>query len=393
MRPIPRRATDLTSAVAVPTVCALLLGLLLPAAAAADIVPVRPALAAVGLPTTMTLTAAPEQVALGATTSLAGRLTDPSTGGAFSGATVHLETPAADGSWTELAQLTTDSGGAVRSDQAVTAVTTYRLRHGDPGAAEASVSPSVTVTVLPLTAALSREAVQVGGTVRVSGMLASGEGETLRLERRSAGEWRRVDRIISGPGGAYGFPVSPSEPGFWRLRVARGDGSSAVELPVLDAYRLHRYSVRTRGTVRADMGTFRDSVAATYADPRGWLRAHHRFRAVTGGRVGDFTVVLSQARYLPTYSWECSTTYSCRVGRYVIINQDRWRGGSPFFPGTLEQYRRMVVNHETGHWLGRGHAYCSGPGRLAPVMQQQSKGLHGCRVNPWPLDREIRAVS
>ena len=62
-------------------------------------------------------------------------------------------------------------------------------------------------------------------------------------------------------------------------------------------------------------------------------------------------------------------------------------------PGTLEQYRRTVVNHETGHWLGRGHAYCAGPGRAAPVMQQQSKGLHGCRVNPWPLPHEVRAVS
>jgi hypothetical protein len=142
------------------------------------------------------------------------------------------------------------------------------------------------------------------------------------------------------------------------------------------------------------MDVFRDSVAATYADPRGWLAAHHRFVRVpaSSGRA-DFKVVLSQARYLPSFSWTCSSTYSCRVGRFVIINQDRWRRGSPHFPGTLEQYRRMVVNHETGHWLGRGHDYCGGRGRLAPVMQQQSKGMHGCRVNPWPLEREIRSVS
>ena len=150
----------------------------------------------------------------------------------------------------------------------------------------------------------------------------------------------------------------------------------------------------TRGAIRADMAGFREQVAATYADPRGWSRAHHRFRAVprSGGR-SEFTVVLSQARYLPAFSSVCSTTYSCRVGRYVIINQDRWRRGSPYFPGTLEQYRRMVVNHETGHWLGRGHAYCPGKGQPAPVMQQQSKGLSGCRVNPWPLPREVMAVS
>jgi hypothetical protein len=139
------------------------------------------------------------------------------------------------------------------------------------------------------------------------------------------------------------------------------------------------------------MSRFRAVVAATYDDPRGWRQAHHRFREVERG--GDFTVVLSQARYLPTYSWVCSTMYSCRVGRNVIINQDRWRRGSPYFPGPLDVYRAMLVNHETGHWLGRGHAYCLGRGRLAPVMQQQSKGLHGCRVNAWPLAREVAAVS
>ena len=48
----------------------------------------------------------------------------------------------------------------------------------------------------------------------------------------------------------------------------------------------------------------------------------------------------------------------------------------------------MVVNHETGHWLGRGHAGCPRPGALAPVMMQQSKGLDGCRLNPWPTGRE-----
>ncbi len=158
-------------------------------------------------------------------------------------------------------------------------------------------------------------------------------------------------------------------------------------MPRLDNYRLHTYVVRSKGTITASMTTFAASVAATYADPRGWLRGHMRFKRVSSG--GDFTVLLAQARYLPTYSSVCSVQYSCRVGRNVIINQDRWRWGSRYFPGPLAQYRQMVVNHETGHWLGNRHAYCGGKGQLAPVMQQQSKGMQGCKPNAWPLAREL----
>ncbi len=116
-----------------------------------------------------------------------------------------------------------------------------------------------------------------------------------------------------------------------------------------------------------------------------------RFREVPRG--GDFTVVLSQASRLPGFSSVCSTTYSCRVGRYVVINQDRWRPARRTSRPTLEEYRRMVVNHETGHWLGRGHAYCPGRARrLAPVMQQQSKGMQGCRSTRGRSPRETRRL-
>ena len=79
----------------------------------------------------------------------------------------------------------------------------------------------------------------------------------------------------------------------------------------------------------------------------------------------------------------------------MIINQERWQHASPAWNRagrSLRDYRHLVVNHETGHWLGRGHASCPAGGGPAPVMMQQSKGTGGCRFNPWPLEWEAAAI-
>jgi hypothetical protein len=88
----------------------------------------------------------------------------------------------------------------------------------------------------------------------------------------------------------------------------------------------------------------------------------------------------------------CSGAWSCRTGRNVVINDLRWRETSPAWVtsgGSLRDYRHMVVNHETGHWLGWDHSNCGGAEQPAPVMQQQSIDLQGCVFNAWPLDWEL----
>jgi hypothetical protein len=87
--------------------------------------------------------------------------------------------------------------------------------------------------------------------------------------------------------------------------------------------------------------------------------------------------------------------WSCRSGDNVVINEDRWLGASPSWNeagARLRDYRHMVVNHETGHWLGYGHSACRSPGAPAAVMQQQSMSLQGCAANPWPLPAERSAA-
>ncbi len=101
--------------------------------------------------------------------------------------------------------------------------------------------------------------------------------------------------------------------------------------------------------------------------------------------------MLATAAQVPSFSSQCSAQWSCRVGRYVVINQTRWQHASPAWNAagrSLRDYRHMVVNHETGHWLGLGHAGCPGAGKPAPVMMQQSKGRDGCTFNPFPTRSE-----
>lgn len=150
------------------------------------------------------------------------------------------------------------------------------------------------------------------------------------------------------------------------------------------------YDVTTKGAITANLAEFKNQANATLNDPRGWSRMGVAFKEVASG--GTFTLVLAEANQLPTFSSGCSAEYSCRVGRHVVINQDRWLGATSSWQqagGTIRDYRHMVVNHETGHWLGHDHEACGGAGQPAPVMQQQSISLSGCKFNPWPLASEL----
>lgn len=154
--------------------------------------------------------------------------------------------------------------------------------------------------------------------------------------------------------------------------------------------RVVRYRIVTRGRIVTSFATFKRQVRASLNDPRGWRINGTAFKPVSSGDSG-MTIVLAEARTVPSYSSGCSVEWSCRVGRYVIINQQRWRFASPAWNragGSLRNYRHMVVGHETGHWLGWSHRGCPRRGAKAPVMQTQSKGLSGCRFNPWPTQAE-----
>ncbi len=153
------------------------------------------------------------------------------------------------------------------------------------------------------------------------------------------------------------------------------------------------YSVGARGDVGADLPHFRAVVQATLGDPRGWaLGGAVELRRVARG--GRLQVVLAPPAVVAALPG-CSATYSCAAGTTAYVNLTRWRRGTASYPGATRRhpYRQHVINHEVGHVLGFGHATCAGAGRRAPLMQQQSKGLLGCRRNPWPLPSERAALA
>jgi hypothetical protein len=157
----------------------------------------------------------------------------------------------------------------------------------------------------------------------------------------------------------------------------------------------YSYCVKAKGVDASNLPELSTKLASVYGDPRGWsLGGEVSFTKVDTGC--SMIVWLSAANLVPSFSEEaCSAEWSCTVKPNVIINFDRWEKGSDSWNATgasLDGYRTMVINHETGHWLGFNHRFCAGAGQLAPVMQQQSISLQGCKANSWPLPYELTAL-
>lgn len=163
-----------------------------------------------------------------------------------------------------------------------------------------------------------------------------------------------------------------------------------------DSGHLMTYRVEVEKGSGVSPEEFADAIDRTLRHPRGWTAGGNwRFQRVGG----DEARTVIRLATPDSVDEQCAAAgantdgyTSCRAGRYVLINLDRWYIGVPHIRD-LDLYRSYLVNHEVGHALGKEHQACPGKGEAAPVMLQQTLDLDGCVANAWPRDAKGRLIT
>jgi hypothetical protein len=240
-------------------------------------------------------------------------------------------------------------------------------------------TPATSATsAIPATSAAGARRDGIAGSARGGGTVST------------AGATPAVTGSATGATGAGRIPEVDRRAGITTTSLVRhGSGRLQVVPGSVPAPRPAAPSMRVRVEVEegigVDNGAFAAFVMKTLNDPRGWAHGGRLSFARTDGQA-DFRVVLaspdSSAQLCAPARTEGTT--SCGGGDRAVITMFGWLNGIPDYGKNRTGYRQYIINHEVGHVLGHHHTYCT-PGRLAPVMVQQTNGLHGCRPNSWPF--------
>ena len=209
-----------------------------------------------------------------------------------------------------------------------------------------------------------------------------------------------VERVPESAAPAAGStPGTTAGPAGAPKVVERGRGTMTVVAVPATALgtppatgRTVRWTLETEGGLGVDATALATTVATVLADPRGWqTKDGVRFvnvsptEAAQGSGV-DLRITLASPDTTDRLCAPLQTRgqVSCHNGGRVVLNARRWLLGAEAYGTDVAAYRTYLVNHEVGHGLGHGHAYCGGKGKVAPVMMQQTYGLKGCTAWPWP---------
>lgn len=177
------------------------------------------------------------------------------------------------------------------------------------------------------------------------------------------------------------IPVPDNGPG--TFTTARSAGS-----PVGTGDTVRRYKVQVEEGIELSERDAAVEIETILGHPRGWTSDGRNSFQLVGSGPSDFDVKIATPgtvdRICGAAGLLTRGEVNCTVGRTVVVNLKRWVLGSDQFDGPVTEYRALIINHEVGHRLGRGHVTCGGDGEPAPAMMQQIKGLYGCVANAWP---------
>ncbi|MFC9508204.1 DUF3152 domain-containing protein [Streptomyces sp. NPDC057002] len=173
--------------------------------------------------------------------------------------------------------------------------------------------------------------------------------------------------------------------------VAPGSGTEAGQGTPL------RYRVEVEDGIDLSAPDVAEQVENVLADRRGWTAdGRSAFRRVSSGPT-DFVVKVATAgtvdKICGQYGLDTGGEVNCNVAKNVMVNLKRWLRATPVYAKDVKAYRALIINHEVGHFLGHGHVGCPGPGKPAPAMMQQIKGMRGCAPNVWPYDEQGRYLT
>jgi hypothetical protein len=70
-----------------------------------------------------------------------------------------------------------------------------------------------------------------------------------------------------------------------------------------------------------------------------------------------------------------SVTFFSKRPIEIMIDADNFINGVPISKLGKKEYRKYVINHETGHALGLTHLPCNDKSKICPVMYQMTKGV------------------
>ena len=230
-----------------------------------------------------------------------------------------------------------------------------------------------TLTGIPGAARSSAESVSRSTTASGLPSAPAGTGGApVKLQAtRKAKSVRQVEVLGSGPG-------------TYQAAMKRVKSKSSYGAVI-------RYDVRVEDGLAIDPDEAAVLIQGVLDDARSWRGTRRwRFELAPVGEAATLHAYI----VTPTTTDRLCAPYltrgevSCQNGNRVVLNAKRWLLGADSYGSDLTNYRRYLVNHEFGHTLGKRHVDCPDPGSLAPIMLQQTKGLQGCRKNPWPLASE-----